>query len=91
MTMTRAVTVCQFCKLLKRNDNGEPICIAFPSGIPDDIFVSGYDHRIRSYPGDNGILCQLDPDRAELVFEYEDQISEGFLKPPSAQTLDQSH
>jgi len=36
-------------------DKGEPVtCRAFPAGIPEEIFLNGFDHR-KPYPGDHGI------------------------------------
>lgn len=47
---TRLMIPCDICKHYR----GEMKCNAFPSGIPDEIYFLGYDHR-KEYPGDNGI------------------------------------
>lgn len=47
---TRLPIPCNICKHYK----GQTRCNAFPSGIPDEIYFLGYDHR-KEYPGDNGI------------------------------------
>lgn len=33
-------------------------CLAFPDGIPEEVFENRHDHR-KLYPGDNGILFTL--------------------------------
>ena len=46
--------ICMDCRHLTW-DKGEPVtCRAFPAGIPEDIFLNGFDHR-KPYPGDHGI------------------------------------
>lgn len=36
-----------------------PTCAAFPEGIPDAIYVEGFDHRAE-YDGDQGIRFQAE-------------------------------
>ena len=42
--------LCSMCAhlvhdLMAENERSQPSCLAFPNGIPDDIFYYGYDHR----------------------------------------------
>jgi len=46
--------VCIDCEHLTW-DKGEPVtCRAFPGGIPEDIWLGGFDHR-KPFPGDSSI------------------------------------
>lgn len=65
----KMTTVCFFCKHLDMQSNGvNPLCKAFPQGIPSAIFSDGFDHR-KSYEGDGGVL-----------FEPESQVDEDTVK-----------
>ena len=62
--------ICVFCKHFRAESTGdEPDCAAFAE-IPDSIFRGEIEHR-QPYPGDGGILFELDPaheaEFAELV------------------------
>jgi hypothetical protein len=48
-------SLCTMC-VHKSNDEetDQPICLAFPQGIPDEIVRLGFDHR-EEYPGDGGV------------------------------------
>ncbi|MEM1118319.1 MAG: hypothetical protein AAGJ11_17560, partial [Bacteroidota bacterium] len=51
---------CTACTHLDREVKVEPVCNAFPSGIPGEIWTNEVAH-VTSYPGDNGILLELIP------------------------------
>ena len=51
---------CVACTHLDRQVEIEPICEAFPSGIPDEIWTNEVAHTT-SYPGDGGIHLELIP------------------------------
>lgn len=55
---TRLPVLCGACTRYRKGD----VCEAFPRGIPDDIIRWGKNHQ-QSYPGDNGIRFNLDPDK----------------------------
>lgn len=59
----REPPICFACSRLRsqRTQEGlQPVCAAFPSGIPPEIFQDGYDHRL-AFPGDSGIRFELLP------------------------------
>lgn len=57
---TRGPAICDSCVHLGRPvAYGDPArCTAFPTGIPEDIYFEGADHR-EPRPGDNGIQWEI--------------------------------
>lgn len=49
--------VCTYCQHYNIEDVENHTCIAFPDGIPRDIWLGKNDHT-KPYPGDNGILFE---------------------------------
>ena len=47
-----------------------PYCDAFPDGVPDAIFLGGFDHR-EEYPGDGGIRFVLREGEENILRLYE--------------------
>jgi hypothetical protein len=55
---TAPIPLCESCARLGPGSDGVGFaCAAFPDGIPDEIFVEGFDHR-RAFPGDGGVLYE---------------------------------
>lgn len=75
--MTTILTpICASCELFEsRFDLGageeqRPFCAAFPQGIPDEIFVQGFDHR-ELFEGDQGIRWTFRRGARALLDAYE--------------------
>ena len=69
-----APPICQGCKHLRRTNDApllDPMCDAFPQGIPADILLSRADHR-QPFSGDNGIrfdpVSEKDAQYADFIF-----------------------
>jgi hypothetical protein len=80
---TPSVPICEACSRLRALDPETGMghaCDAFPAGIPDAIYLDGYDHR-DPYPGDGGIRFLLDPAELKIL-----QVYEEVTKPPRATT-----
>jgi len=72
-----SVPICAACSRLRLIPVGETDftvgCDAFPEGIPDDIFLGGFDHR-RPFDGDHGIRFDLaeGPDATATLAVYDE-------------------
>jgi hypothetical protein len=53
--------ICTLCKHLDRKNENAYTCAAFPSGIPEIIYMNQTDHR-QPISGDNGITFEKRPD-----------------------------
>jgi hypothetical protein len=61
--------ICIACAHIQTDDFGIITgCEAFPDGIPDAIYVEGFDHR-EPYPGDGGIRFELESETALERYE----------------------
>ncbi len=54
--------MCLFCKHYKGIDpkKDTDVCDAFPKGIPEEIYLYNYDHRL-PFPGDKEVRLERDP------------------------------
>ena len=67
------VPICESCAHLRPADSGVGlVCTAYPDGIPDGIYLDGFDHR-QAFDGDGGVRWQQadSPDADELLAAYE--------------------
>lgn len=67
------LTICLACARLREDDDGRPVCRAFPAGIPVDIWRGGFDHR-EPYRGDGGVRFKL-ASEGDLR-RYEERLAE---------------
>jgi hypothetical protein len=87
VSIVRPASICAACTRLKTlpNPDHDPdgkspyttfvrFCAAFPDGIPDDIDLGGFDHRL-PYPGDHGIRFEFEQGKETLLNGYEREIS----------------
>lgn len=59
-------SICRACLRLRSDGT----CEAFPDGIPPRIAHLHFDHRL-PFPGDGGVRFLPDPERRDLLANYE--------------------
>ena len=65
------VPLCESCALLRPGPEGfGHVCAASPDGIPDAIYIDGFDHR-QTFPGDGGVLYEPEPGGESRLAAYE--------------------
>lgn len=68
---TAPIPLCESCARLGPGSGGVGFaCAAFSDGIPDAIYMEGYDHR-QPYPGDGGVLFRLKNGEERALAAYE--------------------
>lgn len=66
-----APPICDACsRLAPLPDRPGLGCEAFPDGIPDEVLVDGFDHRL-PFPGDGGVRFELAKGAEERLSAYE--------------------
>ncbi len=71
----RTPTICDACTHLDRGYTGDVTdapqpCVAFPHGIPVEIWCGGIDHR-SAYDGDHGVRFALKPGKDAVLRAWE--------------------
>lgn len=59
-----------------------PTCAAFPGGIPDAIFIGGFDHR-EPFPEDHGIRWRFQPGTPGFFEAWNTATRAGQDTPPA--------
>lgn len=85
MLLQKPWSTCDACVHWRSTDNPDDsdesysgsieFCVAFPDGIPRDIYPDGYDHRL-PYPGDRGIRFELKEGAEDSLRIYERRVPE---------------
>lgn len=68
-----AIPLCESCVHLRAGPDGFGfVCDAFPDGIPDKVYLDGFDHR-QPLSGDHGVRWELSPEpgAADRLAAYE--------------------
>ncbi len=67
-----SLSICGACaRLGPRVDRPGVACAAFPDGIPDEIYVDGFDHR-KPFDGDNGLRFELAAGEESYLAAYDE-------------------
>ena len=79
--MSRLAPLCQYCIHYRGTDPkyGSCVCDAFPKGIPDEIYLYNYDHRL-PFPNDNGIRLEPNPKYYSDENEFRETADEFTIK-----------
>lgn len=70
---TYTIPICESCVHLRAGPDGfGHVCDAFPDGVPDKVYLDGFDHR-QPLAGDNGVRWQLSDEAgaADRLAAYE--------------------
>ena len=68
--------ICLSCsRLTMRGSDDKPLdfgpaCAAFPDGIPEEIWLGGFDHRLE-FEGDDGVRFDLAAGEKQALADYE--------------------
>lgn len=73
---TPPIPLCESCARLGPGPDGVGFaCAAFPDGIPDAIYVGGFDHR-QPFDGDGGIRYQMEAGAEDRLEAYEARMAQ---------------
>ena len=81
--------LCVTCVHLRKatdESNGAETCLAFPEGIPRDVFYAPFDHR-HPHPGDHGIRYEQSLEGNELFGPIQGFHPDEWLSLPAGEEL----